>query len=116
MPASAQALQSISKSEIQPGTDHAKVVVRSIYKVPAEITDEANVRREADFHTAADLADCPRFAVSVTNGLELIEAFAGFKHSPIHPFLTATKDSPGSTKNVWRKPGAGDRITQREGA
>jgi hypothetical protein len=87
-------LQSILESEIQPCTDHAEVVVRSIYKVPAEITDQANVWREADFHAAADLADCPRLAVSMTNGLELVETFAGFRHSPIHPFLTATKIPP----------------------
>ena len=104
------------ESEIHSRTDHSKVIVRSINKVPAEITDQANVWREADFYAAADLADSARFAVRMTNGLEFVEAFAGFKNPPIHSLLTATKDSAACTKNVGRKPGAGDRITQRERA
>jgi hypothetical protein len=45
--------------EINAGADHAEVVVRSVHKVPAEITDPTNVRRETNFHAAANLADCP---------------------------------------------------------
>ncbi len=93
------------ESEIHSRTGHAKVIVRSINKVPAEITDQANVWREADFYAAADLADSAGFAVRMTNGLELVEAFAGFKNPPIHSLLTATKDSAACHQKCRAKTG-----------
>ena len=43
--------------EIHAGADHAKIVIRAVNEIPAEITDPANVRCDANFHAAADLAD-----------------------------------------------------------
>jgi hypothetical protein len=37
------------EGEIHAGSDHAEVVVWTVDKVPAEITDPANVRRKANF-------------------------------------------------------------------
>jgi len=48
---------SILEGEIHPGPHHAKVVLRTVNKVPTEITNPADVRREADFEAAADLAN-----------------------------------------------------------
>jgi hypothetical protein len=43
--------------EINSSARHAKVVMRPLHKIPAEITNPANVRCDANFHAAADLAD-----------------------------------------------------------
>ncbi len=56
---------SILEGEIHPGPHHAKVVLRTVNKVPTEITDPADVRRKANFEAATDLADCLRLAVGV---------------------------------------------------
>ena len=48
---------SILEGEIHPGARHAEVVLRTVNKVPAEITYPADVRRESDFDAATELAD-----------------------------------------------------------
>src|SRR2546422_10822624 len=47
----------ILEGEIQTASHHAKVVVRAVYHIPAEIIDPADMRRDADFDAATELAD-----------------------------------------------------------
>jgi len=53
----ANALVKDLEREIHARADHPKVVLRAVNKVPAEITDPANVRRNTYFKPAAHLAD-----------------------------------------------------------
>src|SRR5437870_2240590 len=53
------------EGEIHTCADHAEIVLRPIHKIPAEVTDPADMRGEADFHAAADLPDRPRLTVGV---------------------------------------------------
>jgi hypothetical protein len=98
-----------SEGEIYAGADHPEVVLRSIDEIPAEITDPANVRGEANFHAAADLPDCPRL------GTGLFSANDSVVHDNVRPFAT-TKDSAASTKDVRREARAGNRVAQRQRA
>ncbi len=45
------------EGEIHAGAGHAEVVHWPVDKIPAEITDPADVRRKAHFQAAADLAN-----------------------------------------------------------
>src|SRR4029453_131880 len=89
--------------EINPSANHAKVVLRSVHKVPTEIADPANVRGEPNFHAAADLADCPGL------GTGLFSANDSVIHNNIRLFA-ATKDSAAPTENVRRETRAGNRV------
>src|SRR4029077_8905141 len=84
------------EGEIYAGANHPEVVLRSIDEIPAESTDPANVRSEANFHAAADLPDCPRFRTG------LFSANDSVVHDNIRLFA-ATKDPAASTKNVGRE-------------
>ena len=48
---------SILEGEIYAGPHHAKVVLRTVNKIPTEIADPADVPRESNFEAAADLAN-----------------------------------------------------------
>src|SRR6266498_3071028 len=69
--------------EIYAGANHPEVVLRSIDEIPAEIADPANVRGHANFHAAADLADCPRL------GTGLFSANDSVVHDNVRLFATA---------------------------
>ena len=107
---------SILEGEIHPGARHAEVVLRTVNKVPAEITYPADVRREPDFDAAADLANSLRLTPRVTLCLDDIEAFPLFKNSYVVWPLATAKDGPAAPKNVGRKPRTGDRVTQGQSA
>src|SRR5438552_10789594 len=94
--------------EIYAGPDHPEVILRSIDKIPAEITDPANVRGEANFHAAADLPDCPRL------GTGLFSADDSVAHDNVRPFSPA-KNSAGAAKNVRREPNAENPPAPRQG-
>ena len=73
---------SILECEINSGTRHAEVIFRTVDKVPAEITDPADMRREANFQTAADLANSLCLRLRTTNCLENVEALAPVANKP----------------------------------
>ena len=89
--------------EVNPGANHAEVVMRPVHKIPAEVTDPANVRSEANFHAATNLADCPRL------GAGLFSANDSVVHDNVR-FFASTKDSASSAKKVRREARAGNRI------
>src|SRR6266550_5922034 len=91
--------------EINPSANHAKVIVRSVHKIPAEIADPADVRSHANFHATAYLADCPRL------GTSLFRANDSIVYDNVRTFAS-TKDSAASTKNVGREARAGNRVAQ----
>ena len=99
----------ILEGEIYSGADHPEVVLRAIDEIPAEITDPANVRSEANFHAAADLPDCPRL------GTGLVSANNSVVHDNLRAFA-ATKDSAGSAQKLRREARAGNRVAQRQRA
>ena len=98
---------SILEREVNAGARHAEVILRTVNKVPAEITDPADVRSEANFQAAADLADRPRLSVGVKIS-ENVRAFTVRKRIPFTP----AKDRTASAKNVRRKARAVERVTQ----
>src|SRR5437588_10277261 len=104
------------EGEIHAGADHAEVVVRTIHKIPAEVTDPADMRGDTHFQAAADLAHCARLAVCMTNRLKNVEALAplgdgsSFALPPIDRPLAATKDGAAAAKAIRSKAGAVDRI------
>src|SRR5437762_3455199 len=102
------------EGEIHTCADHAEVVMRSVHKVPAEVTDPANVRGEPNFHSAANLTDRPRLGVSMTDSLHNVEAFSRFSKCLIDWPLTATKDPAGASKNIRRKARARNWIAESE--
>ena len=53
----------VLEREINAAAHHAEVIVRTVDKVPAEIIDPADVRRDADFQATADLANRPRLRI-----------------------------------------------------
>src|SRR4029077_7991864 len=73
------------ESEVHAGAHHAEVIVRTIHKIPAEVTDPADMRGQADFHTAADLTDCPR----LTAGMRISENVRVFTVRKRISFATA---------------------------
>src|SRR5262249_2220694 len=95
--------------EINPGANHAKVVLWPVHKIPTEITDPANVRSKTNFHAATDLADCPRL------GAGLLSANDSVVYDNVRLFA-ATKDSSATAKNVRRESRALDRVAQRQRA
>ena len=48
---------SILEGEIETAAHHAKVVMRTIDHVPAEIIDPADMRSKTDFNATTELAD-----------------------------------------------------------
>src|SRR5436190_2698551 len=107
---------SILEGEINSGPRHAKVIFRTVDKVPAEITDPADMRREANFQTAADLANSLCLRLCMANCLENVEALAPVANKPTGscysrsawPFaeplinrpLAAAKDRAAGTEDV----------------
>ena len=71
-----------------------------VHKIPAKIADPANMRRQADFHAAADLPDRPRLAVCMTGRLDNVETFSGFGKSLIDSLLAAAEDRAASAKKI----------------
>ncbi len=53
--------------EIYARAGHAEVAIAPVHKIPAEITDPADMRRKANFQTAAHLAQCLGLAICITN-------------------------------------------------
>src|SRR5436189_1522390 len=102
---------SILEGEIHPGPHHSEVVLRTVNKVPTEITDPADVRRKANFEAATDLANCLGLGV----GVKIRENVRVFTVRKRIPFTTA-KDRTASAKNVRRKARAVERITQGQRA
>ena len=66
---------SILEGEINAAAHHTEVVVWTVDKVPAEIINPADVRREANFEAAADLADSLGSRICMTSCHDLVEAF-----------------------------------------
>src|SRR5438128_6806982 len=106
---------SILEGKIHPSTRHAEVVLRTVNKVPTEITDPADVRREANFEAAADLAKRLGRAAGVKMSENVTLGLKCFTVRKRIPF-TAAKDRAATTKNVGRKTRAVERITQRQRA
>src|SRR4030095_2541428 len=102
------------KCEIHACANHAEVVVRPIYKIPTEVTDPTDVRRKADLHAAANLTECLGLAARETLRLDNIKGFAKLADAHIFWPLPATKNTATASKDVWRKPGARNWITQRQ--
>src|SRR5437867_1020803 len=102
---------SILEGEIHPGPHHAEVVLRTVNKVPTEITDPADVRRKANFEAATDLANCLGLGV----GVKIRQNVRVFTVRKRIPFTTA-KDRTASAKNVRRKARAVEGITQGQRA
>src|SRR6266536_2150206 len=73
----------VLEREINAAAHHAEVIVRTVDKVPAEIIDPADVRREADFDASADLADCLCLRICMTLCLDNVEAFPRFSNKHI---------------------------------
>src|SRR6266496_2284343 len=88
----------VLECEIHAGTGHTEVVLRPIHKIPAKIADPADMRRQADFHPAADLPDCSSLAICMTGRLDDVETFSRFNKSLVDSLLAATKDRATSTK------------------
>ena len=72
----ANAIAAVLEGEVHAGAGHAKVVFRTIHKIPAEVTDPADMRGETHFHAAADLAHYACLAICMTNCLKNVEALA----------------------------------------
>src|SRR5437660_7661215 len=89
------------EGEIHAGADHAEVIVWATYEVPAEITDPTDMRRKADFHAAADLANSFCLTVRMTNRLDNVEAFSRFSKSLVDLPLATAKDPAASAENIW---------------
>src|SRR5438046_4046421 len=102
---------SILEGEINSGPRHPKIVLRTVNKVPTEITDPADVRSETDFEAAADLANRLGRGIGVKIS-ENVRVFAVCKRIP----FTAAKNRAAATKNVRRKARAVERITQGQRA
>ena len=104
---------SILEGEIETAAHHAKVVLRTIDHVPAEISDPADMRSEAEFDATAELAKRPR--LSFLRGF-LYEHFAReitnerkSSHAP------ATTENPAATTETVRGPTAArNRVTERQ--
>src|SRR5207248_3866663 len=105
-----------SEREVHACADHSEVVIGTAYEVPAEITDPADMRCEADFDAAAHLAQALRLSSRETLCLDNVEAFPWFNDAHIFWPLTTTEDGPTASKNVRRKPCARNWITQCQGA
>ena len=43
--------------EVEPGASHPEIIVGPLHNIPAEIVQQAEVRREANFETASKLAN-----------------------------------------------------------
>src|SRR6266536_5572172 len=102
------------EGEINAGADHSEVVVPAINNVPAEITEPANVWREANFQAGAQLAN------RLGRGTQMIGCGNGENeiasgHVPAFS-LTAAKDCAAARPNIWRKARTMDRVTQCERA
>src|SRR5260370_6371146 len=102
--------------EIKAAAHHAEVILRTVNKVPAEIIDPADVRREADFETAADLADSLALRICMTSCHDLVEAFPRFTDEHIVRPLATAKDRAAPTNNARRKPRPAEWVTQGQGA
>src|SRR5213078_1500032 len=73
---------SILEREIHPGPHHPKIILWTANKVPAEVTDPTDVRCDANFQTAADLANSLRLRLRMTNCFENVEALAPVANKP----------------------------------
>ena len=93
-----------------------KLLLRPIHEIPAEITDQADMRRKANFKAAAHLAQRLRLTICMTNRLDNVESFSGFSKAPVDLLLATAKDCAASAKNVRRKARTVKRIAQCERA
>ncbi len=112
----ANALVKRLEREIHSGADHPKIIFWAIHEIPAEITDPADVRSYADFHSTANLADCPRLSICMASCRNDIETFSRLDKALVDLFLASAKDPASPAKNVGRKARARDRVTQRKSA
>ena len=112
----AKALAERLEREIHSGADHSKIIFGAIHEIPAEITDPADVRGYADFHSTANLAHCPRLGICMTSCRNDIETFSRLDKALIDLLLASAKDPASPAKNVGRKARARDRVTQGESA
>ena len=106
---------SILEGEINSGPRHPKIVLRTVNKVPTEITDPADVRSETDFEAAADLANRlgRGIGVKISENVTLrLKCFTVRKRIP----FTAAKNRAAATEKVGRKARAVERITQGQRA
>src|SRR4029453_17168315 len=91
--------------EIETAAHHAKVVFRAIYHVPAEVVDPADMRSDADFDAPAELADLLCLGFGCLSPDTPVTCHKTCR-------LPAAKDAAATSKNVWRKTAAGDRVTK----
>src|SRR5580765_3667587 len=112
----ANALVKSLEGEIHASADHTKIIFWAIHEIPAEITDPADVRSYADFHSTANLADCPRLSICMTSCRNDIETFSRLDKALVDLLLATAKDPASPAKNVGRKARAGDRVTQGKSA
>src|SRR4029077_3244900 len=106
----ANALVKRLEREIHSGADHPKIIFWAIHEIPAEITDPADVRSYADFHSTANLADCPRLTICMTSCRNDIKTFSWLDKSLLNFLLATAKDPASPAKNVGRKARARDRV------
>jgi hypothetical protein len=99
----------VLEGEIEAAAHHTKIVVRPIYYIPAEIIDPADMRSDADFDPAAELANCPRLRISLFGPNDSVA------HHNVRLFATA-KDATAAGEDVRCKTRARDWLTQRERA
>src|SRR5579885_510319 len=93
------------EGEVHASADHAEVVVRPVHKIPAEVADPANVRREANFDAAADLANRPGFRTG------LLCANHAVVHNHVGP-LAAAENAAAPAEDVRRETRARYRVSQ----
>src|SRR5438132_8903773 len=102
----ANAIAAVLEGEVHAGAGHAKVVFRTIHKIPAEVTDPADMRGETHFHATADLAHCFCLAICVTHRPVNVEALAPLGNGPVFALppidrpLAATKDGAAATEDI----------------
>jgi hypothetical protein len=108
----------ILERECQTGSDHSEVIVRSVDHIPAEIVRPANVRGNAEFQPATELADRLGRGAMVDGMIKRYRDFTGATKSVQDNFvaLATTPDHTTARPNIRRKARARDRITKGEGS
>src|SRR6266700_7346899 len=88
------------KGEIHAGARHPKVVAWTVNEVPAEITAPADMRGEADFDSAADLANCLCLGAGMACDDNIFLAFFDISGWHKNCPLAAAKDCTAASEDV----------------
>src|ERR1043166_8436163 len=94
--------------EVETGTGHSEVVLRTLHDIPAEIVLPTEMRGESNFETATDLAHCMAIVVAVDPD----GCACGIENDRV---VSVTPDSAATDPNIRGKPRAVHREAQREG-